>query len=70
MEIDEDITRIGEVVVNISGRVDSVISGLEKSIVIDAPNYVMAKEYATNENIDLDSVVDCVTFYKYFLQNY
>lgn len=76
MEIDEDITRIGGVVVNISGRVDSVISGLEKSIVIDAPNYVMAKEYATNENIGQiihllnDSELDDVQYLKgyYFVE--
>lgn len=76
IEIDEDITRIGEVVVNISGHVDSVISGLEKSIVIDTPNYVMAKEYATNENIGQiihllnDSKLDDVQYLKgyYFVE--
>ena len=76
MEINEDITRIGEVVVDISGHVDSVISGLENSIVIDAPNYVMAKEYATNENIGQiihllnDSELDDVQYLKgyYFVE--
>lgn len=76
MEINEDITRIGEVVVDISGHVDSVISGLEKSIVIDVPNYVMAKEYATNENIGQiihllnDSELDDVQYLKgyYFVE--
>ena len=30
----------------------------------------LAAVHAENENIDLDAVADCVTFYKHFLKNY
>ena len=30
----------------------------------------LASVHAENENLDLDSVANCVAFYKYFIKNY
>ena len=76
LEINEDVERIGEVVVELSGGVGTIISDLEKIIILNADNYMSAQQKATKDNIgqiiriSKDSEVEGVTYLRgyYFVE--
>lgn len=49
--INDDVKRIGEVVIELSGGVETVLSDFEKVVIINVDNYVAATQKATKENI-------------------
>lgn len=51
LEINEDVERIGEVVIELSGGVGTILSDFEKVVIINVDNYVAATQKATKENI-------------------
>lgn len=76
LEINEDVERIGEVVVELSGGVGTIISDFEKVIILNADNYMSAQQKATKDNIgqiiriSKDSEVEGITYLRgyYFVE--